>query len=102
MSVDRVIGEPMEALRRFSITLLILIAILAVGASSQQPQKMNISENDAKILVLAALPSKNRHLPKLALDVAVDNRFPGYSRFYVVEVTWQGPPNGSSGQRVLC
>lgn len=74
---------------------VLMLAFASLGVGAQNSHGSSISEKDAKQLVFAALPSKDRHLPGLAFDVGVENRYKGFDRFYILSVTWAGPPDGS-------
>ena len=71
-----------------SILCFLAVGTLAIG---QQPTR-SVSVEDAKTLVLAALPSKTKQLPKFELGGGDD---PLYPHFYVFQALWAGAPNGS-------
>ena len=64
---------------------------LCIPVVAQQPTRL-VSGEDAKELVLAALPSKTKQLPKFELEGGDD---PTYPQFYVFQAEWAGAPNGS-------
>lgn len=78
----------------FAFLCFLLCAGLAQpkALSNGEQKRMFISSDDARRLVLAALPKESRSLPKLGVDVHIDSQQP---RFYFVFVTWAGAPNGS-------
>jgi hypothetical protein len=73
-------------------SVVFLLLGLPPVIQGQAPQRIIISENAAKQLILAALPSKTQHLSKLGEEVKIADQ---YSRFYSVFVGWAGAPNGS-------
>jgi hypothetical protein len=72
---------------------VIIVAILAPSIAHSANQPRVVSVDEAKNLVLEALPPKTRHLPKFGLDQYKDKYFP---QFYFFSATWAGAPNGSS------
>lgn len=74
-----------------SIAASLFVLALCVSALAQQP-KPSVSVGDAKRLVLAALPSRTRHLPKFGLE---EYQNPASPKFYFFQAYWAGAPNGS-------
>jgi hypothetical protein len=70
-----------------------VIAGLALSTFSAADGRRTISAEEARHLVLEALPLKTRQLPKFGLDQYQDPHFP---QFYFFTATWAGPPNGSA------
>ena len=71
-----------------SIPCVVAVCALVVA---QQPSRF-VSAEDAKKLVLAALPSKTKQSSKFELEGGDD---PAYPHFYVYQALWAGTPNGS-------
>jgi hypothetical protein len=65
--------------------------VLCVSAAAQHPGT-RVSVEEAKKLVLAALPSSAKQLPKFGLE---GGRDPDSAGFYVFMAYWAGAPNGS-------
>jgi hypothetical protein len=76
--------------------LVAIIAMLASGLSHAADLPVhgsgNISLDEAKSLVEAAVPAKLKRLPKFGLDQFKDGDRP---RFYFFTAEWEGLPNGS-------
>jgi hypothetical protein len=70
-----------------------VVAGLELSILSAADGPRTVSGDEARLLVLQALPSKTRQLPKFGLDQYQDPHFP---QFYFFEATWAGVPNGSS------
>jgi hypothetical protein len=68
--------------------LLVGLNALALG----QATKQRVSVQDAKQLVLAALPSKAKQLPKFGLE---QYEYPASPGFYFFTAYWAGAPHGS-------
>jgi hypothetical protein len=74
------------------ISSLLFVALTAVtAAAADHASERKISTVRAKALVMAALTSEQRRLPKLGADQDP----PSSSRFWFFTVTWAGPPEGS-------
>jgi hypothetical protein len=65
---------------------------LCVAAGAQQQDSRLVTDGEARELVIAALPSSAKHLPKFGLEGGLDSHDP---RFYVFTAYWAGAPNGS-------
>jgi hypothetical protein len=74
------------------VALSLLMIAFCIPAVPQQAKSRHVSINEAKRLVLAALPARTKHLPKFGLEGGLDSRDP---RFYVFTAYWAGAPNGS-------
>jgi hypothetical protein len=74
------------------ITACLLIMAFSVPAATQQKEFRDITPDEARQLVLAALPSRTKRLPKFGLEGGLDSHDP---RFYFFEAYWAGAPNGS-------
>jgi hypothetical protein len=74
------------------ITACLLIMAFCMPVVAQQKEPGQITVNEATQLVLAALPSKTKQLPKFGLEGGLDSSDP---RFYMFEAYWAGAPNGS-------
>ena len=77
-------------------TLAILAMIFATSGIANgwaATDASMLSKRDAVRLIMASLPPKARKLPQLGLDVRRDEQNP---RYYAVDVTWAGLPNGSA------
>jgi uncharacterized protein DUF1566 len=69
-----------------------MFAVLLSRTVQSADRPHSISLDQAKRLVAAGLPTETRHLPKFGVDGGLAEDFP---RFYVLNVTWAGDPNGS-------
>jgi hypothetical protein len=77
-----------------NIALVVLIfGIPWLGTVSSATDASTMSKRDAVRLIMASLPPEARKLPQLGLDVRVDEQD---RRYYIVDVTWAGLPNGSA------
>ena len=74
------------------ITACLLMLAFCMPAVAQQKASRRVTVCEAKQLVLAALPSRTKKLPKFGLEGGLDSHDP---RFYVFEAYWAGAPNGS-------
>jgi hypothetical protein len=77
-------------------TLAIVVMIFAfsgLGNVRAATDESMISKRDAVRLIMASLPPKARKLPQLGLDVRLDEQ---NRRYYTVDVTWAGLPDGSA------
>src|SRR5882672_9229027 len=73
------------------ISSLLFVALTAVtAATADHAPERRISTVQAKALVMAALTSEQRRLPKLGED-----QDPASSWFWFFTVTWAGPPEAS-------
>ena len=70
----------------------LLIMAFSGPAVTQQKEFRDIAPDEARQLVLAALPSRTKRLPKFELEGGLDSHDP---RFYFFEAYWAGAPNGS-------
>ena len=68
--------------------LLVALSTLAVG----QATKQRLSVQEARQLVLAALPSSTKQLPKFGLE---QYEYPASPGFYFFTAYWAGAPRGS-------
>jgi len=69
------------------LTVAVVLSVqLSVGQSASIPH--TVTADEAKSLILTALPSKAKHLPKFGLDGDIDPRSP---RFYVFSADWDNP-----------
>ena len=75
-----------------SIAAGLLIMAFSVPALTQQKELRDITPDEARQLVLAALPSRAKRLPKFELEGGLGSHDP---RFYFFEAYWAGAPNGS-------
>jgi hypothetical protein len=71
---------------------ILMVAGLASCAVPSSNRSRLLSRDEAKGLVLEALPLKTRQLPKFGLDTFQDRNFP---QFFFFSATWAGIPNGS-------
>jgi hypothetical protein len=74
------------------IAACLLIMTFCVPAVTQQKEFRDITPAAARQLVLAALPSRTKRLPKFGVEGGLDSHDP---RFYFFEAYWAGAPNGS-------
>src|SRR6185437_3266595 len=72
--------------------LLMLILACVVPAKGADPSNRTLSTDQAKALVLAALSSAQRRLPKLEVRPDEGQSSP---RFMFFTVSWEGLPDGS-------
>jgi len=73
--------------------LSIIIGMITFSSSVYPAgEHRTLSLEEAKKLVLEALPRKARSLPKLSLEGGLDSAYPG---FYIFSAMWAGPPDGS-------
>jgi len=70
----------------------VFVLVLCVSAVAQQP-RTRVSVEEAKKLVLAALPSSAKQLPKFSLE---GGQVPDSAGFYVFMAYWAGAPKGST------
>jgi len=77
-----------------SVAGVLLLAALCVPAVAQQSPSQ-ISLADAKKLVMAALPSETKQLPKFELLHWVEKGDPLNSQFYFFTGVWNNPNPGS-------
>jgi hypothetical protein len=75
---------------RFIASCVVFLTLFP-SAFAQQPRQ-RVSVDEAKDLVLAALPAKTKRLPRFGLEGGVD---PTYPHFYIFMAYWEGAPNGS-------
>ena len=70
--------------------VLAVAVVLSVQLSIGQSASIShtVTADEAKSLILAALPSKAKYLPKFGLDGGIDQRSP---RFYVFSADWDNP-----------
>jgi len=74
-----------------SAAMIGVLAIELIGAQSADGAR-NVSPEEARGLVLAALPSETRRLPGFTLRQHDVQEFP---QFYFFTAIWIGAPNGS-------
>ena len=80
-------------MRRGLCIFVMVFASLALSIAQCANRPRNVSADQAKNLLLEALPLKTRHLPKFGLDGGLA---PDRPRFYFFSATWAGFPNGSA------
>jgi hypothetical protein len=74
------------------VAVCLLMMALRVAAVAQQQDSRLVTDVEARKLVMAALPSSAKRLPKFGLEGGLDSHDP---RFYVFMAYWAGAPNGS-------
>ena len=74
------------------VAVCLLVLTLCVAAVAQQQDSRLVTDDEARKLVMAAMPSSAKHLPKFGLEGGLDSHDP---RFYVFMAYWAGAPNGS-------
>ena len=75
------------------VVACLLLSMLGVAAAAQkQDSQLRVTDEEARKLVLTALPSSAKQLPKFGLEGGLDSRDP---RFYLFTAYWEGAPNGS-------
>lgn len=75
---------------RFVASCVVFLTLFLSAFAQQATRRVSVDE--AKDLVLAALPAKAKQLPKFGLEGGVD---PTYPHFYIFMAYWEGAPNGS-------
>lgn len=73
--------------------LAMLFAIYGFGNLRAATDASLVSRRDAVRLIMVSLPPESRKLPQLGLDVRLDHQD---RRYYRVDVTWAGLPDGSA------
>jgi len=74
------------------VAFCLFVMTLCVAAVAGQQDSRLVADDEARKLVMAALPSSTKHLPKFGLEGGLDSHDP---RFYVFMAYWAGAPNGS-------
>lgn len=81
------------ALRSTLAIVAMFFVIPGIGVPSSATDAPAITKPDAVHLIMASLPAEARKLPQLGVDVRVDEQ---HRRYYAVDITWAGSPNGSA------